>query len=133
MGTLHTQFTDARVPVGQGAACATATPKGRGFVLGKCACLSDVLRGYPDGTAVGYCGTVVTPAGARGVADIKFVAGETIRRAQPSFRHMYITDANNCINRGIGGTRVIVRADQGKGHHASTTLSHPYCGISQVR
>src|SRR5712692_8059760 len=133
MATLHTQFTDARVPIAQASTGATAASKGWGFVLGKCASLSDVLLRDPNGTTVSHCGTVVTPAGARRAADKSYVAGETIRRTHTGFRHMNITDANLCVNRGVGGARVIVRADQGKGHHASTALSHPYRRVGQIR
>ena len=56
---LWGQFADARVPVAQGSARATATAEWTGLILGESTRLPNVLRGYPDRVADGHCRAVV--------------------------------------------------------------------------
>src|SRR5881227_2604771 len=82
---LWGQFADARVPDAQGSARATATAEWAGLILSESTRLPNVLRGYPDRVADSHCRTVITPTRARGIADVGFVAGEAIIRAQTRF------------------------------------------------
>src|SRR5437016_608835 len=129
---LHSQMTDARIPIAQAGTCPTATTEGGSCIPGKSTGLSDVLRGDPERVADHRCGTVVPPAGARRVADKGFVAGKAIIGPQTRGYHVDRTYATLCIDGSIACARKIVRADHGEGQNASPAGSHPNGGVGQV-
>src|SRR5947209_5010762 len=108
-------MADARVPVAQASAGATATAEGGRFILGERARLSNVLRGDPDRVTIGHCGPIVAPAGTRRIPHIILVAGEAIIGSQTSFRNVDITDTSQRVDGGIAGARIIVGPDHRKG------------------
>src|SRR6266571_7802963 len=125
-------MADARVPVTQASACATTTAEWSSSILGESTCLSDVLRGDPHGVAVCHCGTIVTPASARWIANEGFVAGEAIIRPKTGSCDVDIANPNTCIDGGITCAWIIVPTDHGKGHHTSTTVGHTDGRVGQV-
>ena len=118
----------ARVPAAPGEAAQVPSllspvvaPKNRPPQVGVVAGVGDVLAGDPDRVAVHGSRAVVTPAGARRVADLRLVAGEAVvlGGALSAGDDVPRADADDRIDRRVGGARVEAVAGGGERHHAA--------------
>src|SRR2546423_1592106 len=117
---LRRNQADPGVPVPEcGPGCA-ATESGR-YILVERASLANVLGGDPDVRSIRDRSAVVAPARPRRIADEGLVAGEPVIRANPSLRHIDVSNAILGIDRSVRGAWEVTGADEGEGHDTIAT------------
>src|SRR5260370_2606933 len=74
---------------------------------------------------------VVSPPRPGSVGGGRFVTRETVVGSRAFRGDVNISDADDGINPRISGARIVIVAQDGEGHHASSALRHGSRGIRQ--
>src|SRR6266702_1163638 len=96
--------------------------------------MCDVLASNPDRVAIYSRRTVITPAGARRVANLRFIAGKAIvRRGSLAARNNVPgTNAYKGINRREGRAWIEGIASSGECHYTTTAPGDTNCRVGEV-